>query len=159
MSVEAEALNTGDPAPDFSLPTADGDTVTLSALRGHPVIVYFYPRADTPGCTKEANGFTEAMPDFGKVEAQVIGISKDPVAKLAKFRDKYDLKIILASDADSDTTERYGSWVEKKQYGRTYMGIDRSTFLIGPDGTLTGVWRKVKVDGHVAKVLAAATEA
>lgn len=129
--------------------------MSLSALRGRKVVVYFYPKADTPGCTKETCGFNEALAALAGAGATVIGISKDPVAKLEKFRDKYGVGFALASDGASDVTERYGSWVEKSMYGRTYMGIDRSTFLIGEDGTITRVWRKVKVTGHVDAVLAA----
>ncbi|NBC32213.1 MAG: thioredoxin-dependent thiol peroxidase [Alphaproteobacteria bacterium] len=154
MSVEV-----GQPAPDFTLPTAGGGQVTLSALKGRKVIVYFYPKADTSGCTKEACGFNEALPDFSGTEAEIIGISKDPVSKLDKFADKYGLKFMLASDESGETVERYGSWVEKSMYGKSYMGIDRSTFLIGEDGTVKALWRKVKVPGHVDKVLAAARDA
>jgi peroxiredoxin Q/BCP len=154
MSVEV-----GQPAPDFTLPKAGGGEVSLSALRGRPVIVYFYPKADTSGCTKEACGFNEALPDFSGAEAEIVGISKDPVKKLDKFAEKYGLGFTLASDEGGDTVERYGSWVEKSMYGKTYMGIDRSTFLIGADGTVKGVWRKVKVPGHVQAVLEAARSA
>jgi peroxiredoxin Q/BCP len=146
----------GKPAPDFTLPVAGGGQVRLSALKGRKVIVYFYPKADTPGCTKESCGFNDALPDFSGTGAEVIGISKDPVGKLEKFRDKYGLKFKLASDAASDVTERFGSWVEKSMYGRKYMGIDRSTFLIDEAGVVRGAWRSVKVPGHVEAVLAAA---
>lgn len=153
------SLKVGEPAPDFTLPTAGGGEVSLASLRGRKVIVYFYPKADTPGCTKEACGFSEALHDFGTANAEVIGISKDPVKKLDKFADKYGLQIKLASDEGGDVTERYGSWVEKSMYGKTYMGIDRSTFLVDEDGKVQGVWRKVKVPGHVDTVLAALTKA
>jgi len=147
------ALNIGDIAPDFTLP-ADGDReVSLSDFSGKTVVVYFYPRDDTPGCTKQAIGFTERLGDFEAAGAVVIGISKDTVAKHDKFRDKHGLRVILASDADGDVTERFGAWVEKKMYGKTYMGIERSTFVIGPDGALKAIWRKVKVPGHVDAVL------
>ncbi len=146
----------GAPAPDFTLPTAGGGTVTLSELRGRKVVVYFYPKADTPGCTKEACGFSDALAGFADGGLTVIGISKDPVSALDKFAGKYGLKIILASDKESDTVERYGAWVEKSMYGRTYMGIDRSTFLIDEEGRVAAIWRKVKVTGHVAAVLKAA---
>ena len=146
------SIDVGQPAPDFTLPTAGGGEVSLSGLRGRPVVVYFYPKADTPGCTKEACGFNEALPELSGIGATVIGISKDPVAKLDKFRAKYGLDITLASDADGDITERYGSWVEKSMYGKKYMGIDRSTFLVAEDGTVRGVWRNVKVPGHVDAV-------
>ena len=143
----------GQPAPDFSMPTADGGTVSLSGLQGKKIVLYFYPKADTPGCTKEGVGFSESIDAFAGANAAVIGVSKDPVAKLAKFRDKYDLKVTLASDEAGGVVEAYGSWVEKSMYGKTYMGIDRSTFLIGEDGTLKQAWRKVKVPGHVDQVL------
>ena len=145
----------GSPAPDFTLPADGGGSVSLSALKGGPVVVYFYPKADTPGCTKEACAFGEAMPDFGGLKATIIGISKDPVKKLDKFKAKYGLPFTLASDETSDTCERYGVWVEKSMYGKTYMGIERATFLIGADGKVAAHWPKVKVDGHAAEVLAA----
>lgn len=154
----AEALATvgvGDPAPDFTMPIAGGGEVSLAGLGGKTVVLYFYPKADTSGCTKEACAFNEAMPDFSGIDAEIIGVSKDPVAKLEKFKEKYDLKFTLASDETGDVVERYGSWVEKSMYGKKYMGIDRSTFLIGPDGVLKAVWRKVKVPGHVDTVLTA----
>lgn len=149
------ALKAGDIAPDFSMPTDGAGTVTLSDFKGKSVVLYFYPKDDTPGCTKEAIGFSEKIDEFEAAGAVVIGVSKDTVAKHGKFRTKHGLKVILASDADSDVTERYGAWQEKQMYGKTYMGIDRSTFLIGPDGKLRAVWRKVKVPGHVDEVLAA----
>lgn len=152
------AINVGDAAPDFDLPTNGGGRISLSGLKGKQVVVFFYPKADTPGCTKEACGFTEQLPNFEGVDATVIGISKDPVAKLDKFAAKHDLKVVLASDESGEVVEAFGSWVEKSMYGKKYMGIDRSTFLIGPDGTLKSVWRKVKVPGHVDAVLKAAQE-
>lgn len=148
-------LKAGDTAPDFSMPTDGAGTVTLSDFKGKSVVLYFYPKDDTPGCTKEAIGFSEKIDEFEAAGAVVIGVSKDTVAKHGKFRTKHGLKVILASDADSDVTERYGAWQEKQMYGKSYMGIDRSTFLIGPDGKLKAVWRKVKVPGHVDEVLAA----
>ncbi|MEQ9815688.1 MAG: thioredoxin-dependent thiol peroxidase [Azospirillaceae bacterium] len=150
------SVDVGDKAPDFTLPKAGGGDVSLSGLKGHKVVVYFYPKADTPGCTKESCGFNDALPDFSKLDAHVIGISKDPVRKLDRFAEKYGLTFTLASDAESDTVERYGAWVEKSMYGKKYMGIDRSTFLIDEDGKLAAVWRKVKVPGHVDEVLKAA---
>ena len=149
-------VEVGQPAPDFTLPAAGGGEVSLAQLKGKKVIVYFYPKADTPGCTKEACGFNDALPDFSSVNAEIIGISKDPVKKLDKFADKYGLTFTLASDENSDVTERFGSWVEKSMYGKSYMGIDRSTFLIGEDGVIQGVWRKVKGPGHVDAVKKAA---
>jgi len=151
MSVEI-----GKPAPDFTLPKAGGGTVTLSALRGRKVIVYFYPKADTSGCTKEACGFNDALPEFEGVDAEIIGISKDPVPALNKFAAKYGLTFTLASAKDDDTVERYGAWVEKSMYGRKYMGIDRSTVLVDERGVVRGLWRGVRVPGHVEAVLAAA---
>lgn len=151
MSVEI-----GSPAPDFTLPTDGGGSVTLSGLKGRTAIVYFYPKDDTSGCTKQACTFGESLPDFSAADAVIIGISKDSVASHDKFKAKYNLPFTLASDAGSDVTERYGSWVEKSMYGRKYMGIDRSTFLIDKDGVVRGVWRKVKVPGHVEEVLKAA---
>jgi len=155
MTVELASVEVGAPAPDFTLPTDGGGTVTLSALRGRNVIVYFYPKDDTSGCTKEACGFGEALPDFTGADAVIIGISKDSVASHDRFKAKYALPFTLASDQDSDVTERFGAWVEKSMYGRKYMGIDRSTFLIDKDGVVRAVWRKVKVPGHVEAVLKA----
>lgn len=148
-------LNIGDKAPDFSLPTDQGDTVSLSALKGRKVVLYFYPKDDTPGCTKEAIAFTGLGADFAKAGAAVIGVSKDSITRHAKFREKYDLGITLASDEDGKTIEDYGAWVEKNMYGRKYMGIERSTFLIDEKGTLRQIWRKVKVPGHAEAVLEA----
>jgi len=142
-------------APDFTLPRDGGETVTLSAIDG-PVVLYFYPRDDTPGCTKEAVGFTEAVDDFASAGVTVLGVSRDTVAKHEKFRDKHGLKIALLADEDGSVCEDYGVWVEKKMYGKTSMGIERATFLIGADGTVKREWRKVKVPGHVDEVLEAA---
>ena len=145
----------GDRAPDFTLPTDGTGTVSLAALRGQPVVVYFYPRDDTPGCTTEACGFNEALPDFARVNAAIIGISKDSEASHARFRDKYGLKFRLASDVDTKVAKAYRVWIEKSLYGRKYMGMDRATFLINRDGRIARVWRGVKVPGHVEEVLAA----
>jgi len=150
MSVEA-----GKKAPDFTAPTDGGKKLKLSDLRGEPVVLYFYPKDDTPGCTTEACGFRDALPDFSKVKAQVIGVSRDSVARHDKFKQKYDLPFPLVSDEDGKICEKYGTWVEKSLYGRKYMGIDRATFLIDKTGTVARVWRKVKVSGHVAEVLEA----
>ena len=150
MSVEA-----GKKAPDFTASTDGGKKLKLSDLRGKPVVLYFYPKDDTPGCTTEACGFRDALPDFSKVKAQVIGVSKDSVARHDKFKQKYDLPFPLVSDEDGKICEKYGTWVEKSLYGRKYMGIDRATFLIDKTGTVARVWRKVKVSGHVAEVLEA----
>lgn len=146
---------TGDMAPDFTLPRDGGDEITLSSLKPQAVVLYFYPRDDTPGCTKEAIGFTEMGADFAAAGATVIGVSKDTVAKHDKFIAKHDLGVILASDAEGDVCERYGTWVEKKMYGKTSMGIERATFLIDGTGKIARVWRKVKVPGHVEEVLEA----
>ncbi|MEM8629821.1 MAG: peroxiredoxin [Pseudomonadota bacterium] len=148
-------LDAGQAAPDFTLPQDGGEDVTLSALKGGPVVLYFYPRDDTSGCTKEAIAFTGLLDDFAGSGAKVFGISKDTVAKHEKFRAKHDLGVGLLSDAESDVCEKYGTWVEKQMYGKKYFGIERSTFLIGADGTVAQVWRKVKVPGHAEEVLGA----
>jgi len=149
------SIEIGDKAPDFTLSTDGNGKVTLSKLRGQKVVLYFYPKDDTTGCTAEACGFRDSFPKFGKIEAAVIGISKDSVASHDKFKKKYELPFTLASDADGKVCEAYGVWVEKSMYGRKYMGIDRSTFLIDKDGVVRGAWHKVKVPGHVAEVLKA----
>jgi len=150
MRVEA-----GKKAPDFSATTDGGGKVKLSDFKGKNVILYFYPKDDTPGCTKEACGFRDAKPNFSKAKAVVLGVSKDSVARHDKFRDKYDLNFPLLSDEDGKICEKYGTWIEKSLYGRKYMGIDRATFLIDGKGVVRQVWRKVKVPGHVEEVLAA----
>lgn len=149
-------LTEGDTAPAIALPGDDGATHDLAAMAGGKVVVYFYPKDDTPGCTKEAIGFTEKAADFAAAGTTIWGISKDPVAKHAKFRAKHDLGIPLLSDAEGDVCERYGVWVEKSMYGKTYMGIERATFLIDADGKIARAWHKVKVPGHVDEVLEAA---
>jgi len=149
-------LAEGDLAPTFDLPTDGGGRLGTTALQGKPYVVYFYPRDDTPGCTTEAKGFAQAYPDFQKLGVEVIGVSKDSLSSHQKFKDKYGLCFPLASDEASGVVEAFGAWVEKSMYGKTYMGIDRSTFLIGADGKIAKTWRKVKVDGHVEEVLAAA---
>ncbi len=146
-------LAEGMPAPAVSLPRDGGDIVTLSDISG-PVVLYFYPRDDTPGCTKEAIGFTEQLDAYAASGATVLGVSKDTVAKHEKFITKHDLKIALLSDENGDVCERYGVWVEKNMYGKTYFGIERATFLIN-DGKIAKIWRKVKVPGHVDAVLEA----
>ena len=143
----------GELAPDFDLPTDGGGRVSLSSLKGRLVVLYFYPKDDTPGCTNEAKAFSEAAAEFEAAGVTVIGASKDSLARNEKFKAKYGLNLILASDAESTVIEAYGSWVEKSLYGRQYMGIDRSTFLIGADGRIKRIWRKVKVAGHAADVL------
>lgn len=154
-SLDKIVLEPGMDAPDFTLPQDGGEDVTLSALRPSKVVLYFYPRDDTSGCTKEAIGFTEQLAAFEAAGAKVLGVSKDTVAKHGKFRAKHDLGVGLLSDAESDLCERYGIWVEKKMYGKTYMGIERATFLIDGEGKIAQVWRKVKVAGHVEAVLEA----
>lgn len=146
----------GSPAPDFTLPTDGGGSVTLSALKGKPVVIYFYPKDDTTGCTAEACGFRDQLPDFSSVDAAIIGISKDSVKSHDKFKAKYNLPFTLASDEEpGQVCEAYGTWVEKSMYGRQYMGIERATFLIDKDGIVRQIWRKVKVPGHVDAVLTA----
>ena len=145
----------GDKAPSFKMPADGGGELSLDALKGKAVILYFYPKDDTPGCTKEACGFRDALPDFSAANAAIIGVSKDSVAKHDKFKAKYDLPFALGADEDGAVCEAYGTWVEKTMYGRKYMGIERATFLIDGEGVLRGVWRKVKVNGHVDAVLAA----
>ena len=146
----------GELAPDFTLPRDGGDSVTLSALRPSKVVLYFYPKDDTSGCTKQAIEFTEHLQAFKDIGCEIIGISKDTVTKHNKFRDKHSLGVILASDAENDVCEQYGVWKEKSMYGKTYMGIERSTFLIGEDGKILQDWRKVRVQGHVEAVFEAA---
>jgi peroxiredoxin Q/BCP len=148
-------IDINSPAPDFTLPRDDGDPVTLSALKGAPVVLFFYPRDNTPGCTKEAIGFTAARADFDALGAHVFGLSKDSLESHAKFRTKKELGISLLSDEESDVSETYGVWKEKNMYGKKLWGIERSTFLIDADGNLARIWRKVKVDGHVEEVLEA----
>jgi peroxiredoxin Q/BCP len=150
------SLKIGDKAPDFTLPTDGNGTIALKALRGKKVVIYFYPKDDTSGCTKEACGFRDAMPDFSKIAATIVGISRDPVRAHDKFKQKYSLPFILASDEGGEVCEKYGVWVEKSMYGRKYMGIERTTVLIDEKGVIRGLWPKVKIDGHVGEVLAAA---
>jgi len=149
------SVATGAKAPDFTLPTDGGGSVTLSKLKGRKVVLYFYPKDDTSGCTAEACGFRDSFPNFRKIDAAVIGISRDSVASHDKFKKKYELPFMLASDTDGKVTERYGVWVEKSMYGRKYMGIERATFLIDEKGVVRQEWHKVKVPGHVEEVLAA----
>ncbi len=148
----------GDRAPDFSMPTDTDGTVTLKSLKGKAVVLYFYPKDDTPGCTTEAIDFSGLKADFERLGATIIGVSPDPVAKHGKFRAKHDLSVLLAADEDHAVAERYGVWVEKNMYGRKYMGIERSTFLIDAGGKLARVWRKVRVKGHAQAVLEALGE-
>jgi peroxiredoxin Q/BCP len=149
-------LKEGDLAPAFDLPADGGSRISSTALQGRPYVVYFYPKDDTPGCTKEAIGFSCIYQDFRAAGVEVIGISKDSVASHDKFKRKHELTFPLASDEEGKLVEAYGAWVEKSMYGKRYMGIDRSTFLVGADGRIAKVWRKVSVPGHVEEVLAAA---
>lgn len=145
----------GDPAPDFTLPSDNGE-ISLSSLRGKPVVIYFYPKDDTSGCTKEAIAFSQLKPEFDKIGVRVIGLSPDSATKHAKFRKKHELAVDLAADEDRVALEAYGVWVEKSMYGRKYMGVERTTFLIDAQGKIAQVWNKVKVDGHADAVLEAA---
>lgn len=151
-------IDIGDKAPDFTLPYDSGHSLKLSSLKGRNVILYFYPKDDTPGCTTEACGFNDNLKAFEKLDAVIIGISKDSVASHQKFKKKYDLKFDLVSDEDGSVCEAYGTWMEKSMYGRKYMGIDRATFLIDGQGKIAGCWRKVKVPGHVDEVKKALAE-
>ncbi|HKR20060.1 MAG TPA: thioredoxin-dependent thiol peroxidase [Stellaceae bacterium] len=147
------SLEIGDKAPDFTLPTDGAGTVRLSDLKGQHVVLYFYPKDDTSGCTAEACQFRDLFPKFGRSDAAVIGISRDPIASHDKFKKKYKLPFTLAADEQGKVTERYGVWVQKSMYGRKYMGIERSTFLVDGKGVIRGIWRKVKVPGHAEEVL------
>jgi len=148
-------IEPGDKAPDFELPDQDGRTVKLSDFRGQPVVVYFYPKADTPGCTTQACGVRDHHADYSKVNAAVLGISPDPVAKVKKFHEKFDLNFPLLADEGHPVAEAYGVWVEKSMYGKKYFGNERTTFVIDPGGRVAGVLRKVKPGEHDKLVLAA----
>lgn len=148
-------IEEGQKAPNVNLLLPDESTAKLSSYKGKPLVLYFYPKDDTPGCTKEAIGFTGLAGKFAKAGARIVGVSKDPPAKHQKFADKYDLKVELATDADGTVTEAFGVWVEKNMYGRKYMGIQRATFLIDAGGKVAKVWPKVKVAGHAEDVLEA----
>jgi len=145
----------GAKAPALDLPTDGGGRISLAALEGRPVVVYFYPKADTPGCTNEGKDFSALIDAFADAGATIVAVSKDPVRKLDRFKAKHDLKVILASDEDGAACEAWGVWVQKKLYGREYMGIERATFLIGPDGVVARAWRNVRVPGHALQVLEA----
>lgn len=149
-------LNVGDAVPEVTLKDADGADFTLARYRGKPLVVYFYPKADTPGCTSEAKDFTALAADFAALGVPVVGISRDKPARLKKFAEKYGLTVTLASDEPGEMCEAFGTWVEKSLYGRKYMGIERASFLIGADGKIQRSWPKVKVKGHAAEVLEAA---
>ena len=148
-------ISEGDRAPAISVTTSDGESIDLAAP-GRPLVLYFYPKDDTSGCTLEAQNFTQLAPDFAKAGVKVVGVSRDPMKKHEKFIAKYDLAVPLASDEDGKVSDAFGTWVEKSMYGRKYMGMERATFLIGGDGRILRTWRKVKVPGHAAEVLKAA---
>jgi peroxiredoxin Q/BCP len=150
-------IEPGDEAPDFTLPDQRGEPVTLSALRGNSVVLYFYPKADTPGCTTQACGVRDHAPEYEFAGATVLGVSPDPVKPIAKFAEKFDLGFPLLSDEEHKVAEAYGVWVQKSMYGRTYMGMERTTFVIGPDGVVTNVFRRVKPAQHDQLVLGALT--
>jgi peroxiredoxin Q/BCP len=150
-----KALSVGDKAPPFTLPSDGGGKVSLKDLLGNPVVLYFYPKDDTSGCTREAIDFTGLLPKFRRKGATIVGVSKDTVAAHDKFKTKHKLGVVLGSDVDGKVVEAYGCWVEKSMYGRKYMGIERATFLIDAKGKISRIWRKVKVPGHAEEVLAA----
>ena len=150
------SVDVGDKAPGFTLPADGGGKVSLKDFKGKAMVLYFYPKDDTSGCTAEACAFRDALPDFSKVKAEIVGISRDPVKSHDAFKAKYDLPFPLVSDEDGKVCEAYGTWVEKSMYGRKYMGIERATFLIDGKGVIRNVWRKVKVPGHADEVLKAA---
>jgi peroxiredoxin Q/BCP len=151
-------IEEGKRAPAFTLPSSDGDKVSLGKLKGQNVVLYFYPRDNTPGCTTEANDFNKALKKLEKRGAVVLGVSKDSIESHCKFRDKYKLKFPLLSDPDGKVIEKYGAWGEKNMYGKKSMGIIRTTVLIGADGKVKKIWPKVRVKGHVDKVLEALDE-
>jgi peroxiredoxin Q/BCP len=150
------SVDVGDKAPSFTLPADGGGKISLKDFQGKTVVLYFYPKDDTSGCTAEACAFRDALPDFSKVKAEIVGISRDPVKSHDKFKKKYGLTFPLVSDEDGTVCEAYGTWVEKSMYGRKYMGIERATFLIDGKGVVRQVWRRVKVPGHAEEVLKAA---
>jgi peroxiredoxin Q/BCP len=146
-------IEQGERAPDFTLPDQDGNPVTLSELRGQPVVLYFYPKADTPGCTTQACGIRDHRADYERAGARVLGVSPDPVPAIRKFADKYELDFELLADEDHEVAELYGVWGEKKMYGKTYLGVQRATFVIDPDGTIAKVFPKVSPKTHDELVL------
>jgi peroxiredoxin Q/BCP len=148
-------IEEGKPAPDFTLRSDAGESVTLSSLRGRPVVLYFYPKDDTPGCTAQACGIRDGWDEFAQRGAVVLGVSPDDVASHVKFKEKYGLPFTLLADEDHEVSKAYGTWVEKNMYGKRYMGVERSTFVIDADGTVSRVMRKVKPDTHAGDVLAA----
>ena len=146
----------GDKVPDAAFELSDGKRASAADWAGQKLVIYFYPKDDTSGCTREAQDFTALMPEFAKADTAVVGISKDSVKSHEKFAGKYDLAVTLGADSDGSVCEAFGTWVEKSMYGRKYMGIERATFLIGKDGRIAQIWNKVKVPGHAESVLAAA---
>ena len=151
-------LNEGDPVPDVKLEAADGRTISPADFGGNKLVLYFYPKDDTSGCTAEAQAFSALAEEFEKAGTWILGVSKDPARSHGRFTEKYGLKVPLASDIDGSVCEAFGTWTEKSMYGRKYMGIERATFLVDRDGVVKRVWRKVKVPGHAEEVLAAARE-
>lgn len=152
-------LKVGSKAPDFTALTDAGEKLKLSSLKGRKVVLYFYPKADTPGCAKEACGFRDEMPGFAGADAVILGVSPDPVRAVAKFKQKYSLPFTLLADEDHAVAEKYGVWVEKSMYGKTYMGVARTTCIINAEGKIAAIFPKVKVEGHSAEVLAALASA
>ena len=150
-------MNEGEQAPSLTVKASDGVETDLRSP-GQPLVLYFYPKDDTSGCTREAQDFTALASEFAKAGVRIVGVSRDPMTKHQKFIDKYGLSVALASDEDGRVSDAFGTWVEKSMYGRKYMGMERATFLISGDGRVLGAWRKVKVPGHAAEVLAAARE-
>ena len=150
------SVTDGDMAPEFEMPASGGRTASLTSLRGKPFVLYFYPKADTPGCTKEACAFQEALPQLGQIGLDIIGVSPDKMKPIEKFVEKYKLTFPLASDESHAVAALFGVWVEKSMYGRKYMGMERSTFLVDKDGKIAKSWRKVSVTGHAEAVLKAA---
>ena len=150
------SVHEGDPAPEFSLPASGGRTASLGGVKGKPFVLYFYPRADTPGCTREACAFQDALAQLDGMGLTVIGVSRDKLPQIEKFAQKYGLQFLLASDESGEVSQAYGAWIEKTNYGRKYMGMDRASFLIDKNSRIARIWRRVKVDGHVRQVLEAA---
>jgi peroxiredoxin Q/BCP len=153
---EAAGPAVGDAVPAFTMPASGGRTASSAELTGKPYLLYFYPKADTPGCTKQACGVQEALPQLGKLGLTVIGVSPDPMKPIEKFAEKFKLTFPLASDEDHKVAEAFGVWVEKSMYGKTYMGMERTSFLVGADGKVVQVWRKAKPEAHAAQVIEAA---
>lgn len=158
MSETIDRLSAGSLCPDFNLPDDSGTSVSLADLKGAPFVLYFYPKDDTSGCTQEALDFTALMPDFQTLGVPVLGVSPDPVKKHGKFRDKHQLKVRLLADEEKTLLAAFGVWVEKSMYGKSYMGVERTTALVDASGTVVKLWPKVKVPGHAEEVMAAVRE-